>query len=65
MSVNSPNISNTTGIQLTKDACIVIIRTEWNATVLDALEAGCIRVLKEHEVSYKIISVPGALLGQP
>lgn len=60
MSVNSPNISNTTGIQLTKDACIVIVRTEWNATVLDALEAGCIKVLKEHNVSYKIITVPGA-----
>ena len=60
MSVNSPNISNTTGIQLTKDACIVIVRTEWNATVLDALEAGCIKVLKEHNLSYKIITVPGA-----
>lgn len=60
MSVNSLNITNPTGIQLTKDACVVIIRTEWNANVLDVLEAGCVKVLKEYEVSYKIITVPGA-----
>ena len=60
MSLNSPNLSNITGIQLTKDACVVIIRTEWNAAVLDVLEAGCVKVLKEYEVSYKIITVPGA-----
>ena len=60
MSVNSPNISTTTGIQLTKGACVVIVRTEWNETVLNAMEAGCIKVLKQHDVSYKIITVPGA-----
>ena len=60
MSVNSLNITNPTGIQLTKDACVVIIRTEWNANVLDVLEAGCVKVLKEYGVSYKIIIVPGA-----
>lgn len=60
MSVNSLNITNPTGIQLTKDACVVIIRTEWNAAVLDVLEAGCVKVLNEYGVCYKIITVPGA-----
>lgn len=60
MSLNSPNLSNITGIQLNKDACVVIIRSEWNAAVLDVLEAGCVKVLKEYGVSHKIITVPGA-----
>ena len=60
MSVNSLNITNPTGIQLTQGACVVIIRTEWNAAVLDVLEAGCVKILNEFGVSYKIITVPGA-----
>ena len=60
MSVNSLNTSNAAGIHLTKNSCIVIIRTEWNAAVLDVLEAGCVNVLKEHGICYKIINVPGA-----
>lgn len=60
MSTDSSNLNNTTGIQLTKDACIVIVRTEWNAVTIDKLQAGCIKVLDEHKVDYKIITVPGA-----
>ena len=57
---NSSNLNNTTGIQLKKDACVVIIRTEWNAATLDKLEAGCIKILEEHKLAYKTITVPGA-----
>ncbi len=60
MSVNSLNTSNVAGIRFTKDTCVVVIRTEWNAAVLDVLEAGCVSVLKEHGMCYKIITVPGA-----
>ena len=60
MSVNSDQLLNTTGIQLPKDACIVIVRTEWNADILDKLEAGCKKVLDENNVSFKVITVPGA-----
>ena len=60
MSVNPDQLLNTTGIQLPKDACIVIIRTEWNADILDKLEAGCKKVLDENKVSFKVITVPGA-----
>ncbi len=49
-----------TGI-LQKDAFIVIVRTEWNATIVDKLEQGCIRILEQYGMqNYKIINVPGA-----
>ena len=54
------NISNTTGIRIDKDACVVIIRTEWNAYTVGKLLEGCIRVLEEHNVCYELIEVPGA-----
>lgn len=60
MSVNADQLLNTSGIQLPKDACIVIVRTEWNAATLNKLEAGCIKILEEHKVGHKIIAVPGA-----
>ena len=60
MALSSSEIINTTGIQLPKDACVVIVRTEWNAHIVDILEAGCIEVLKKHQVHFKSITVPGA-----
>lgn len=60
MSTSSPNLYDTSGIQLPKDTCVVIVRTEWNAASIDKLEEGCKKVLEEHGVNYKIVSVPGA-----
>ncbi len=60
MSINSANLNNTTGIQLPPDACVVIVRTEWNAQTVDKLEAGCLQVLQQHNVNHKLITVPGA-----
>ncbi len=60
MSVNSANLYNTSGIQLPKDACVVIVRTEWNAASVDQLEAGAVKILQEHKVASKTIMVPGA-----
>lgn len=46
---------------LQKDAFIVIVRTEWNAAIVDKLEAGCTGIFDKYEVkNYKIITVPGA-----
>jgi 6,7-dimethyl-8-ribityllumazine synthase len=59
MSDNQSNLYNTTGIQLPQGACVVIVRTLWNATILDALEQGCVKVLTQHNIPFKIISVPG------
>lgn len=46
---------------LKRDACIVLVKTEWNSEITDELERGCINELTQHEIK-KIISitVPGA-----
>jgi 6,7-dimethyl-8-ribityllumazine synthase len=49
------------GILNVRDACVVIVRTEWNADIVDALEKGCLDALREAEVkNYLVVSVPGA-----
>src|ERR1700750_3044709 len=58
--IESSNLYNITGIQLPKDACVVIVRTEWNAAIIDKLEEGCRKVLDENKVTVKTITVPGA-----
>ncbi|HMK25221.1 MAG TPA: 6,7-dimethyl-8-ribityllumazine synthase [Chitinophagaceae bacterium] len=57
---NSKLLDTGTGI-LKKDACIVLVKTEWNTAIVDELEKGCISELQKHHVK-KIISitVPGA-----
>lgn len=60
MAVYTDKLTDTTGILLKKDAFVVIVRTEWNAHVTEILEEGCVAVLKENAVAYKIIEIPGA-----
>jgi 6,7-dimethyl-8-ribityllumazine synthase len=58
---NSTLLEINTGI-LSKDACVVIIRTEWNAGIVDKLEAGCRRILHLQGINnVKLLTVPGAL----
>jgi 6,7-dimethyl-8-ribityllumazine synthase len=50
-----------TGI-LTKNACIALVKTEWNASIVDQLEVGCIAELeKNHVKKITVITVPGAV----
>ncbi len=60
MSTNASNLYNISGIQFKKDACAVIVRTEWNAATIDKLEEGCKKVLDSFKVHHKTIAVPGA-----
>ena len=60
MAISSNNLTDTTGIQLTKDAFVVIVKTEWNDHVISILEDGCKKVLDLQGVSYKVLEVPGA-----
>lgn len=60
MSADSKNLYDTTGIQLPAGACVVIVRTEWNAATIDKLEEACLQVLHEQNVQHRIITVPGA-----
>ena len=49
-----------TGI-LSKDACIVIVHTQWNAPVVNKLLEGCKKVLDQYGMqNYRAIEVPGA-----
>jgi 6,7-dimethyl-8-ribityllumazine synthase len=46
---------------LNKNACVVIVRTEWNAAIVDKLEEGCRKVLEQHDVRIvETLTVPGA-----
>ncbi|MBM3417160.1 MAG: 6,7-dimethyl-8-ribityllumazine synthase [Bacteroidetes bacterium] len=57
---NSKLFDNSTGI-LKKDACIVLVKTEWNTAIVDELEKGCLNVLHQHKVKKVVtITVPGA-----
>jgi 6,7-dimethyl-8-ribityllumazine synthase len=59
--VKKSRLKNSQGI-LKKNAFVVIVRTEWNAAIVDELENGCKKKLTESGVK-KIISitVPGAI----
>jgi len=57
---NSKLLNTEAGIPQ-KDACVVIVRAEWNATVVDELEKGCIRKLQEAGLTnIVVVTVPGA-----
>lgn len=59
--VKKSNLNKGAGI-LTKDACVVLVRTEWNAAIVDELEKGCINKLNELGVKKIIpVIVPGAV----
>jgi 6,7-dimethyl-8-ribityllumazine synthase len=60
MALVNENLYNIeTGI-LQKDACIVIVHTEWNPEIVDKLLNGCIKILNQFGMNnYKIIEVPG------
>ncbi|MDQ6762097.1 MAG: 6,7-dimethyl-8-ribityllumazine synthase [Bacteroidota bacterium] len=46
---------------LSKDACIVIVHTEWNADIVSKLLEGCIKMLESYGMNnYKVLTVPGA-----
>ena len=60
MSVSTQNLYSTAGILVPKDACVVIVRTRWNAETVDKLEEGCKKILNDHKVQYAVITVPGA-----
>lgn len=54
------NIELNKGIPSLQDAFVVIVKTEWNAHIIDRLEEGCIKVLSNNSVQTKTITVPGA-----
>lgn len=57
---NSKLLNTDAGIPK-KNACIVLVKTEWNAVIVDELERGCREKLEAYKVKNVItITVPGA-----
>lgn len=54
------NIQLNEGIPVIKDAFVVIIKTEWNSDIINALEKGAKKILKANGVKFKVLTVPGA-----
>ncbi len=57
--MSSPGKSKTAAPKL-KNASVVVVRTEWNATIVDELFAGCKNILEKNKVTIRDILVPGA-----
>ena len=49
-----------TGIPSITDAFVVIVKTEWNAPIVNKLEAGAKKILKAQGIDCKTLTVPGA-----
>jgi 6,7-dimethyl-8-ribityllumazine synthase len=49
------------GIRNIQDAFVVLVKTEWNAAIVDELERGCTDVLKTCGIETKTLIVPGAV----
>ena len=59
---NSKLLQADTGILNVQDACIVLVKTEWNAAIVDELERGAISELQKYQVKKIItVAVPGAV----
>ena len=58
---NSKLFQNTEGIRQLKDALVVLVKTEWNADIIDELESGCKRIFEQLGIESKTITVPGAI----
>lgn len=58
---NSKLLKDIEGIRKMKDALVVLVKTEWNAAIVNELELGCMRVLEQYDVRWKTLIVPGAV----
>jgi 6,7-dimethyl-8-ribityllumazine synthase len=58
---NSQLMTFDTGILKIRNACVVLVKTEWNNTIVDELENGCLRQLKALGIKKIVqLTVPGA-----
>src|SRR5690349_18580833 len=48
-------------IQQLKDVLVVLVKTEWNAEIVDDLERGCLNIFEQHHIRSKTVKVPGAI----
>lgn len=61
-SVSDSELYNLTkGISLPPDALVVLVKTEWNHSIVDRLEEGCLRILDQYGIQHQTYVVPGAV----
>lgn len=48
-------------IRQLKDVLVVLVKTDWNAEIVDELERGCTTVFSQYRIQSKTIVVPGAI----
>jgi 6,7-dimethyl-8-ribityllumazine synthase len=58
---NSKLLQEIEGIRKVKDALVVLVKTEWNAEIVNELEIGCMKILDQYDVRWKTLVVPGAV----
>src|SRR5215207_4367352 len=58
---NSTLLHGIEGIQQLQDAFVILIKTEWNAAIVDELEWGCMGILKSCHIKTQTLVVPGAV----
>ena len=58
---NSKLFQEIEGIRKLKDALIILVKTEWNAAIVDELENGCKRIFDLYDIKAKTVVVPGAV----
>lgn len=58
---NSKLLEQTEGIRHIEDALVVLVKTEWNASVVDELERGALFLLQKNGIKTKTLVVPGAV----
>lgn len=49
------------GIPSPADAFVVLVKTEWNASIVDKLEKGARKILRQAGCSFRTLTVPGAV----
>jgi 6,7-dimethyl-8-ribityllumazine synthase len=58
---NSKLLEQIEGIRNIQDALVVLVKTEWNAAIVDELERGCRVTLEQNGIAFKTLVVPGAV----
>lgn len=58
---NSKLLQDIEGIRKLEDALIILVKTEWNAAIVDELENGCKQIFGLYSIKTKTLVVPGAV----
>lgn len=58
---NSKLLTEIKGIDQLANALVVFVKTEWNSEIVDELENGARKILRQHKIESKTVVVPGAV----